>query len=93
MQIKRLAGELQLSRADVLDYLKWMGGLDPTVREQLKSTRLAAENAELERKEAVEERKQSKLAAEAAEKKRYQGALLAADRQPRCLMHVLQCAP
>ena len=48
--MKRLAGDTQLSREEVISYLRWWRSLEPRVREDMTATREAAEAAAAERK-------------------------------------------
>jgi hypothetical protein len=74
VQIKQLAGDLKLSREDVLDYLKWLATLGPKKRASLTEARKAAENAAAERK-AIRQQQKAKASERAAtQNKKYQGA-------------------
>jgi hypothetical protein len=74
LQIKRLAGDCQMTRDEVLAYLKWWGTLSDQDRKNFCETWQAAEDASARRQTFVEDQKAAKAAKAAEENKKYQGA-------------------
>lgn len=57
MQIKKLAGDTQLSREEVMTFLKWWRTLPKNTKESFTEATIAAEQASVERKAIREARK------------------------------------
>lgn len=73
LQIKKLAGDSQLTREEVLGFLKWWASLSPEVRQDMQATREAAEAAEEERKQVREQQKRVAQEEAVLKNKSYQG--------------------
>ena len=69
MQVREIAGDLDLSREEVLYFVSWLRSLPPETRESMKESREAAEHALAERKQLLQE----KVPETSAEKMTFQG--------------------
>jgi hypothetical protein len=72
-QIKQLAGDTQLSRQQVLSYMKWWGSLEPDVRNDLQASRLAADQAVQERRSGLAQHRRAAAAATSTHAEKLQG--------------------
>jgi hypothetical protein len=73
LQIKKLAGDSQLTREEVLGFLKWWASLSPEARKDMQATREAAEAAEEQRKQVREQQKRAAHDEAVLKNKSYQG--------------------
>lgn len=73
LQVKKLAGDTQLTREEVLDYMKWWRSLDERVRKDMTATREAAEAAEAERQQVLEQQREAAAQSAAVVKLKFQG--------------------
>jgi hypothetical protein len=71
MQVREIAGDLKLSREEVLYFVNWLRSLPQETRESMKDSREAAENAIAERKQLLQ---QNKPDDDPADKLTFQGA-------------------
>lgn len=71
-QVKEIAGDLDLSREEVLYFVGWLRSLPQETRESMKQSREAAEDAMAERKQLLREKEPDNP----ADKLTFQGDLL-----------------
>ena len=77
LQIKKLAGDTQLTREEVIAYFKWWGSLAPAVRKDLTATRQAAEEAAAERRQVLAQQKEEARQEAVRKNQAYQGGRFA----------------